>query len=42
MMAKGALASRLARLALIAVIRGAATAVGTGLVSLVIWWVTAR
>ncbi|SPT59209.1 hypothetical protein [Actinomadura madurae] len=40
MITKNSLVSRLARVALIALVRGSATAVGAGLVSLVIWWVT--
>jgi plastocyanin domain-containing protein len=31
---------RMARLALIAAIRGAATAAGSGLITLIIWWIT--
>ena len=33
---------RLARIALIAAVRGTATGLGTGAVTLLVWWITTR
>jgi hypothetical protein len=35
-------AHRLARIALIAAVRGTATGLGTGAVTLLVWWITTR
>jgi plastocyanin domain-containing protein len=41
-MARNSLTRRLSRIALIALIRSAATSLGSGLIGLFIWWITSR
>ena len=41
-MAKNSLTRRLSRIGLIALIRGTATGLGSGLIGLIIWWITNR